>query len=490
MRKSTSSLRRAIAVRAAAAVMMVCIAVALSGSHTPNSLERVLATGELKIVSRNGPTTYFEGPHGLDGYDYSLAKGFADYLGVDLVIAEEENLGSLFDKVRAGQADMAAAGLTITPERQLRVDFSLPYLEVQELVLYRSGAGRPKTIEDLYGKDITVLANSAHAERLRQLAITHPDLRWQEQSNLEMSDLMDMLHRGETDIVVIDSNSFEINRSLYPMARKAFALSEQSSHLAWAFNNSSDKSLLDSANRYLQEVSNNGQLAELQTRFYNQKNKLDRASALTFSQRLDSRLPRWQEHLQAAGEKFELDWRLLAAISYQESHWNPKAQSYTGVRGLMMLTKATAKDMGVEDRADPVQSIHGGARYFRSVLDRMPERIKGNDRVWMALAAYNIGMGHLEDARVLTERAGRNPNKWIDVREFLPLLSKRQHYSKVKHGYARGWEPVEYVRSIRSFRTTIALHEQAQQRRLASSQGIPSAQTEESIGLFGFFSLL
>jgi len=150
-------------------------------------------------------------------------------------------------------------------------------------------------------------------------------------------------------------------------------------------------------------------------------------------------------------EKTSIDWRLLAAISYQESHWNEKAISPTGVKGLMMLTQATAKDLGVKDRTQARDSIDGGARYLKQRIAIIPERVLEPDRTWFALASYNIGFGHLNDARILTQQLGKNPDKWIDVKQFLPLLSQEKWYSQTRHGYARGKEPVRYVSNIRSY---------------------------------------
>ncbi|HET9679599.1 MAG TPA: transglycosylase SLT domain-containing protein, partial [Gammaproteobacteria bacterium] len=152
-----------------------------------------------------------------------------------------------------------------------------------------------------------------------------------------------------------------------------------------------------------------------------------------------------------AAKQFNVDWRLLAAIGYQESHWDPTAVSPTGVRGLMMLTKVTAHSLGIYNRTDPKKSIFGGAEYIAYMHSRIPEDIPEPDRTWMALAAYNVGISHLEDARVITEIRGGDPDRWVDVRENLPLLSQKKWYSRTSHGYARGMEPVIYVENIRSY---------------------------------------
>ena len=146
-----------------------------------------------------------------------------------------------------------------------------------------------------------------------------------------------------------------------------------------------------------------------------------------------------------------MDWRFLAAVSYQESLWNSKAVSPTGVKGLMMLTNNTALQLKIKNRRDPVKSVHGGTKYYLSMHKKIPARIGEPDRTWFALAAYNVGFGHLEDARILAQRAGLNPDLWSDVKKYLPLLSKKKWYEQTKHGYARGREPVTYVQNIRNY---------------------------------------
>jgi len=152
----------------------------------------------------------------------------------------------------------------------------------------------------------------------------------------------------------------------------------------------------------------------------------------------------------AAAKKYHIDWRLLAAIGYQESHWNPKAISPTGVRGIMMLTRKTATELGV-NRLDPASSIEGGAKYYSQILNKMNPDIPQPDRSWLAMAAYNIGYYHLQDARRITRLRKQNPNYWLDVKKSLPLLTQKKWYSKTRYGYARGYEPVQYVENIRSY---------------------------------------
>ena len=172
----------------------------------------------------------------------------------------------------------------------------------------------------------------------------------------------------------------------------------------------------------------------------------------TFLKHITTRLPNYREEFQRAEEKTGIPWILLASMSYQESKWNRHAKSPTGVRGLMMLTRSTAADMGIRNRLDPKKSIHGGARYLAHLHQRVPKDIRQSDRMFVALAAYNVGLGHIRDARILAKRLGKNGRKWEGLKKVLPLLAKKRFYKNLPHRYARGWEPVQYVKRIREYR--------------------------------------
>ena len=165
----------------------------------------------------------------------------------------------------------------------------------------------------------------------------------------------------------------------------------------------------------------------------------------------ETRLPRYRDYFRQAERATGTDWRLLAAMAYQESHWDPDAVSPTGVRGMMMLTRHTAGMMEVADRADPVASIVGGARYYKRVLRKVPKRIAEPDRTWLAVAAYNLGYGHVEDARILTQSQGASPDSWEQVRTRLPLLSDEKWHRRVQRGYAPGEQAVAYVDNVRRY---------------------------------------
>lgn len=438
---------------------LALIAILLAGSGAcsqkpQNRLQHIQETGVLQVISRNSPTSYYMSAEGPAGMDYDLAAQFADYLGVQLKIIVPIGAGDIVPMLRHRRADMAAAGLAVTELRSQQLLFGPAYLQLRQQLIYRPGNGRPAAIDDLDGQ-LGVVAGSALEERLTELRREHPQLQWTAYPDKSQQELLEMVAHGELDYTVANSNEVAYAQRYYARIGVAFDISEDLD-VAWAFNQETDKSLYLAAQLFFAELDKTNTIAELEERYYGYIRQFDYVDAQTFLDRITGRLPHYLPYFKAAAEADGFDWRLLAALSYQESHWDPDAQSPTGVRGMMMLTQPTAKRVGVEDRTDPGQSILGGARYLREVIDKIPDRIAYPDRLWLALAAYNVGFGHLEDARILTEAGGGNPDRWADVREYLPLLSQKKWYEQTSHGYARGREPVQFVRNIRGYYEVLA----------------------------------
>jgi membrane-bound lytic murein transglycosylase F len=254
---------------------------------------------------------------------------------------------------------------------------------------------------------------------------------------------------GEFDCTVADSNIVDINRRYFPELIAPFNLSREQP-LAWAMPPGGGE-LEKAVNRWLQDFEADGRLAVLLERYYGFVEAFDYVDVRVYLRRIEQRFPRYQEYFREAAEEYGLPPLLLAAQGYQESHWNPRASSPTGVRGIMMLTRPTARAMGVDNRLDPRQSIFGGARYLARMKERFVEEVKEPDRTWLALAAYNIGRAHLHDAQTLARQQGLNPYLWRDIKQVLPLLSQKKYYKKLRYGYARGMEPVRYVQRIREY---------------------------------------
>lgn len=419
-------------------------------SLTPPLLEQIRERGELRVVTRYAATTYSIGPDGPQGPEFDLVRGFADELGVTLVVETVDAVSEVVPRLLSGEADLAAAGLSMTDSRREFVDFGHPYASVDMYLIYKLGTGRPRSIEDLAGSTIEVVAGSSHADMLAALAKHYPKLEWTENGDVEVVDLLEKVATGEIDYTVADSTNFNIQRHFYPELRVALDL-QVADPIAWAFRKGESDRLLARADDYLIRARRDGLLAQIQDRYYGHVEKFDYVGTRAFIRHYESRLPRYRGLFEKAGSMYGVDWRLLAAIGYQESHWRPNAVSPTGVRGLMMLTRATADFLDIEDRVDPENSIFGGAEFYARQLERLPESVGQPDRTWMALAAYNVGYYHVMDARRIVAWQDGDPDTWVDLSETLPLLARERWYSRVEYGYARGWEPVLYVNNIRNY---------------------------------------
>ncbi|MFD2192346.1 membrane-bound lytic murein transglycosylase MltF [Pistricoccus aurantiacus] len=425
-------------------------------------LERIASRDFLTMVTRNAPTIYYQGRNGPSGFDYELMRRFADYLGVSLAVEVEDNIAAVVRAVTSGKGDIGAAALPLQPAQE-DIHYSQPILNLQPLVIYRRGLPPVREIEDLIGKKLGIIHDSGIGELLRQLQQDWPALGWREAAALEVADLLQRVEDGRLDAAVVYRHQFKLNRLFFPGVEDGFPLGEPLS-MAWVFDAGQGIGLQREANRFLDEMRRDGVLDALFERYFGHDDYLEYVGARTFIQQANARLEDYADLFRQAARDTGFDWKLLAAVGYQESHWNPTATSPTGVRGLMMLTNPTAKEVGVTNRLDAAQSIDGGARYLRGILDRLPESITGDDRLWMALAAYNVGLGHLYDARRLARQRGKNPDRWTNVREALPLLQKRQWYEQTRHGYARGGEPVIYVRNIRRYYEILDYLERSQRQ--------------------------
>lgn len=421
-------------------------------AHADESrLDAVKRKGELVMLTHASTTTYYESTDGPAGFEYDLAHHFAEHLGVRLRVVVAEHAADVTPRLLAGEADFAAGGIApAAAADDERVRLTPPYQQVRLHFVYRHGAERPRGAQALPGHAIEVPAHTRYAERLRQLAGAHTDLAWREVRERRPEELLRLVSQGHLALTLTDAHTLAANRPYYPEARVAFSL-PQPEPLAWAFRRAEDDSLYRAASRFLAVHRRAGMIAHLVDRYYGPGSRADFVNLTVFHQRARTRLPRYRPMFQKAGARHDLDWRLLAAVGYQESYWDPQSVSPTGVRGLMMLTRVTAREVGVKDRLDPDASIHGGARYLRSILDRLPQRIAYPDRLWLALAAYNVGPSHLEDARILTQKRGGNPDRWSEVREHLPLLADPKWYKQTRYGHARGHEPVQFVDRVRVF---------------------------------------
>lgn len=446
----TGTMKKQYFMGVALLVFVALIAHKLTHSHLSN----VQDSKTLIVVTANGPNTYYVKNEGeYTGFEFDLVNLFAVYLGPEysaqLITAEQ--LGEVIPELLAGKAHFAAANLSVTPERSEIVKFGPAYLDVQQTIAFGVEQNNaPKDMSDLVGKHIHVPKGSSYAERLKSLKAEQPMLSWQEINTGGTDELLEQVNMGFLDYTVADDRVISLMQNFYPNIGKGIPLGKPE-QLAWAFPKNGDPWLYNQSIAFFKKINDDGTLKNLIDRYYGHSDRLAPVDVVKFLELTNSKLPKYTRLFKRAQDLNDIDWRLIAAISYQESHWDQYNTSPTNVRGMMMLTEQTADALNVTDRLDAEQSIMGGARYINHLKQKVPADVPEPDRTWMALAAYNIGFAHLEDARTLAKRMQLNPNSWADVKNTLPLLNKAKYYSTVKFGYASGGAPVIFVESIRTY---------------------------------------
>ncbi len=420
-------------------------------SKPPDLLTQIKKLGVLRVVTRNSPNAFFSGANDEpEGPEYELVRRFAQDLGVRLILTPRRKFPDIYAMVYNGHADIAAAALTVPLQPMEDLSYGPVYQRIREHLIFRRGGFKPRSLAEVGNRHLEVAAGSSHARNLHDQRSLLPTLAWVENGNTETLELLEKVANGEIDFTIADSNEFAQARDANPELAVAFDFAGEQ-QLAWGLS-SRDDSLMNEVRRYFARVAIRGDLGEIMKRYYGRGEKLQFVGARGVMRHIQGRLPMLREWFEAAATSVGEDWRLLAAIGYQESKWDPSAASNNGAVGIMQLTEQTAQRVKVANRADPRTNIFGGALYLKQVRDLIPDHVPEPDRTWFALASYNVGYGHLEDARILTQTLGRDPDSWQDVRDSLPMLAQERWYSQAEHGYARGWEPVRYVDNVRGYR--------------------------------------
>lgn len=432
------------------------------GSRARTALELVQIHGELQMATVGGLTTYFEDANGGDGFEYQLARAFAKSLGVKLQVRLNESLSAVYEALDRGEGNFAAAGLIANTGELKPLRYSSPYSSVEQKLICPLGTRKPRSLADLKDGDLIAVADGLRSAQLTESRKNNSRLTWTVVWGAKSVDLIEKIHQGESVYAVVDSASYAANHNFYPKTRAAFSITSPEP-VGWGFPSHGDDSLLKAANRFLENYDRSGDLQRLKDRFFARGSELSLNVSQPFMADLTHLLPRYQSLFIRVASEYDIEWHLLAAIAYQESRWDPLATSPTGVRGLMMLTEETALEMGVTDRLDAEQSLRGGTKYLLELRRRIPGDVAEPDRTWLALAAYNVGLAHLEDARTLTERSGKNPNRWLDVNEHLPLLQHKKHYASIKYGFARGGETAAFVKRVRRYQSILGWHDREQE---------------------------
>ncbi len=423
-----------------------------------SQLERIQSRGILRVALIAAPPLYFPDESLIKGYDYEIVSNYASSIGARLEIIRAGTISDVTTLLKQGKAHIGIAGNSpSTPDQ--RILHSIPYNHDEWHVIGNRSNTLPKSIDEITPSTIVVAKGSKPALVMAELKKENPGLFWLELPNGNNRQVLEQVNLNSFKLSVISAEVYKYYRYLYPEIKVAFTL-EQAYPSVWLTKNNGDVSILTSINEFIDQYKQSGKLERSYNTYFRHLNVFNYTDSVHYLRLIKTKLPLYSAYFKHAAVDNEFDERFLAAVGYQESHWNKKARSHTGVRGLMMLTKDTAKRVGVKNRLNPEQSIMGGAKYLNILKASLADRIEEPDRSWMTLASYNIGLGHLEDARILTELAGDNPNLWIDVEKHLPKLSEKKWYKETKYGYARGHEPVAFVRRIRRYYDILRLYQQ------------------------------
>lgn len=446
-----------------------------------NRIAAIQARGELRVSTIVSPLTFFSIKDSDNGLDYELARQFADYLGVSLKVTVRQNISQLFDDLDAGRADMLAAGLVYNRERIKNYQAGPTYYSVSQQLVYRKGSLRPRSLDSISPGQLVIAPGHVALNDLQSLqAKKYHDLSWTVDARRGSVELMEDVINGKIDFTIADSVAIGLFQRVHPELAVALDLTDEQP-VTWFSTRDGDNTLSAAMLDFFSTINEDGTLARLEEKYLGHGDGFDYFDTRTFLRAVENQLPALQPLFQKYAQ--QIDWRLLAAIAWQESHWDPQATSPTGVRGMMMLTKNTAQSLGLTDRTDAEQSISGGVRYLQDMMAKVPDSVPEDERIWFALAAYNMGYAHMLDARALTARQKGNPDSWTDVKQRLPLLSQKPWYSRLTYGYARGHEAYAYVENIRKYEISLVGYlverDKQETQALAVAEGYPAVSPDE-----------
>jgi peptidoglycan lytic transglycosylase F len=416
-------------------------------------LAQIQERDTLRVITRNHPLTYYLYKGTRRGFDFELLQKFAEEQGMVLEVVLPPTWNDMIPYLLEGKGDVVASMMTVTDEREARVEFTRPYQEVWQVAVGRTEAQPPRTIEELEGRSVLVRESSSYDERLRALRdstgisfeiVYHDELT-------ESDDPIQMVANSRADVTIVDNTIAQLEQQFYPDLLIGASLTE-SQDIAWAVRPNAPE-LLTALNEFIERYDRSAFYNILKKRYFEspRRFRIHRTHQIALNQ--EGRISRYDPFFQSAEAEVGIDWRLLAAQAYHESRFYPEQVSWAGAVGLMQLMPETAQDVGVTDLYDPDQNIHGGARYLRQLLDIMEENLGENssdfrNQVSFALAAYNAGLGHVFNARRLVREQNGNPDNWRDVATALILLEQPEYYRQDGYAFVRGAQVSQYVDDI------------------------------------------
>jgi membrane-bound lytic murein transglycosylase F len=404
---------------------------------------------ELVILTRMGPTTYsVDETRGAVGFDHDLAQLFAEEIGLKPRFVVASSDADILQRLKSRQGHLAAAWLI--PVNDPETPHAQAYFQSTNLLVNHEASLPIDEIEELADASVHVVAGSRQAEALRKIKERIPTLEIVEEARQNELDLLEKVSTRQIQMAVVNNAVFDIASNYYPDLQASLQIGEEHP-INWLLGPGSSVELVDKVDAFISRVKKDGTLERLRDRYFGHVERLRQTDIVRFIERVRTVLPQYRPLFHTAQASTGIDWRLLAALAYQESQWDPLATSPTGVRGMMMLTEDTADHLGVSNRLDAKLSIRAGAQYLNDLRDTLPASVKEPDRLWLSLAAYNLGMGHLNGARSIALGQKANPDSWYEMKKVLPLLARPQYYSRLKSGKARGGEAVIMVENIRIY---------------------------------------
>ena len=449
--------------------------------------------GEIVVIVRPGPVVFYPGPNGtLAGLDVDLVREFAMEKKMPLRFVLADSAAAVIAAVAGGTAHFGAGGLfrpqpradggapahhggvTGAATAEPEVAWTSGIAAAEPVLIYNRDGYKPAEWRDLDGETVAYADDdAAFTPEISTARAAHPTITWQQIATPTQA-LISQVSDGTLSYAIVGSIAASLARNIYLDFDVAFPAGG-AREVAWAVSPRYAK-LREELDAFLARLRANGKLARLVERYIPTGPQIQRIDAGVLHERVKTVLPQYRGMFHDAQERTGIEWRLLAAIAYQESQWDPSATSETGVRGFMQITEDTAKRLGVRNLLDPAENVLAAARYLRDLKDKVPARITEPDRTWMALAAFNIGLGHLEDARILAQRQKLNPDLWTDVKKVFPLLALPEYFAQAKLGYARGGIPVAFVDRIRAYYDVLLAQEQPHWPRLRRFTDAPERE--------------
>lgn len=412
-------------------------------------LDEIKKRGVLRMLTRNNAASYFLYRGEARGFDFALGKLIAKELDVRLEMVVAPDRAELIPWLLEGRGDLIAAQMTVTEDRKKRVAFSAPYLFTKEVLVKKKGAPGPSKVEELAGKKVHVRKSSSYRTSLEALQKTGVKVEIVDvPEDVETAVVLHQVADGEVPLTVADEHLLAIEQTYGVDVEAAFPLSEEETSIAWAVR-PKDEKLKAFLDGFVKRKYRGLEYNVMKKRYFENERTITKFKAARVTN--TKQLSPYDDLIKKYSKKYGFDWRLMAAQAYVESRFDPNAKSWVGAKGLFQVMPRTGASMGFKNLEDPETGIHAGIKYMSKLMKRFDPKLPFRQRMRMALAAYNAGLGHVYDARRLAKAEGMDQDRWFgNVEKAMLLLSDKKYAKKARHGYCRGREPVAYVSHIQS----------------------------------------